>query len=116
MPIPENARYNTRLDAGPAIYLADSATLADPRLIHHFVATAEALGIPYQLRQPGGGGTDAGAIHKQRAGIPSLSVSVPGRYLHTAASLARLADWKNTLALVFHALERLPVDLLAQER
>lgn len=103
-----NASYNTRLDGGPAIYMADAATLSDPRLVRHLVETAESLGIPYQIRQPGSGGTGAGAIHKQRAGIPSVSVSVPGRYAHTAASLARLDDWKNTLALVHAALTRLP--------
>lgn len=111
----ENTRYNTRLGAGPAIYIADNATLSDPRLIRHLVNTAETLGIPYQFRQPGGGGTDAGAIHKQRAGIPSVSISVPGRYLHTAASLVRLQDWKNTLALVHAALARLSPDVFASE-
>lgn len=112
----ENARYNTRLGNGPAIYVADSATLSDPRLIRHLAETAEIYGIPYQIRQPGGGGTDAGAIHKQRLGIPSVSVSVPGRYAHTAALLARLDDWKNTLALVHAALTRLPADLFSVER
>ena len=103
----ENASYNTRLGAGPAIYTADSSTLSDPRLIKHLVKTAQELGIPYQLRQPGGGGTDAGAIHRQRVGVPSVTVSVPARYLHTAASLARLADWEATLALMHEALLRL---------
>ena len=112
----ENCVYNCRLDLGPAIYLADAGTLADPRLVRHLVATAEALHIPYQFRQPGGGGTDAGAIHKQRAGIPSISVSVPGRYAHTAVLLARLADWQATLALVYQALVRLPADILSLPR
>jgi putative aminopeptidase FrvX len=112
----ENARYNTRLGAGPAIYLADAATLSDPRLVHHLAETAELYGIPFQFRQPGGGGTDAGAIHKQRSGIPSISVSIPGRYLHTPVSLARLSDWKNTLALVYTALTRLTPEILRAER
>lgn len=107
-----NFQYNTRLGAGPAIYVADRATLSDPRLIRHFVDTAEAAGIPYQFRQPGGGGTDAGAIHKQRAGIPSISISVPGRYLHTTAAIVRLSDWKNTLALVHAALSRMTAKIL----
>jgi endoglucanase len=111
-----NARYNTRLDAGPAIYIADAATLSDPRLVRHLAQTAEDLGIPYQFRQPGGGGTDAGAIHKQRAGIPSVSISVPGRYAHTAAGLARLDDWKHTLALVHAALSRLTAHIFDVER
>lgn len=112
----ENVAYNTRLGAGPALYIADSATLSDPRLVRFFVDSAEAAGIPYQFRQPGGGGTDAGAIHKQRRGIPSLSISVPGRYHHTPASIARVSDWQNTLALIFTALNRLTPDILAVER
>ena len=110
----ENTRYNTRLGHGPALYLADRATISDPRLVRHFVTTAEALGIPYQFRQAGGGGTDAGAIHKQRAGIPSLSVSVPARYLHSPAALARLDDWKHTFRLVWAALGRLSPSVLSR--
>jgi hypothetical protein len=45
----ENTRYNTRLDAGPAIYVADSRTLSDPRLIRHLLETAEKNGIPVQV-------------------------------------------------------------------
>lgn len=112
----ENAVYNTRLGLGPAIYLADAGTLSDPRLIRHMADSAESAGIPYQFRQPGGGGTDAGAIHKQRAGIPSVSVSVPSRYQHTAASIARISDWQNTLALLQAALSRITPELLAVER
>jgi endoglucanase len=112
----ENARYNTRLDHGPAIYVADGSTLADPRLVRHLVDTAEIHHIPYQIRQPGGGGTDAGAMHLVRAGIPSLSVSIPGRYAHTAAGLARLADWQHTLDLLYLALGRLSPGILAEER
>jgi len=90
--------------------------LSDPRLVRHLVATAEAEAIPYQLRQPGGGGTDAGAIHKQREGIPSVSVSVPHRYSHTAASIARLEDWKNYFALLYAALRRITPGILEAER
>jgi len=107
-----NTHYNTRLGHGPAIYTADRATLSDPRLIQHLVETAEAEGLPYQFRQAGGGGTDAGAIHKQRGGIPTVSVSTPGRYLHTAASLARMDDWKHTFYLVWAALQRLKPSVL----
>ncbi|MFZ6031472.1 MAG: M42 family metallopeptidase [Chloroflexota bacterium] len=112
----ENTRYNTRLDAGPAIYVADRGTLHDPRLVRHLMDTAEARGIPYQIRQPGGGGTDAGIIHRQRAGIPSVSVSVPHRYTHSAASLARRADWEHTLQLIHAALEGLSRELLTVDR
>jgi endoglucanase len=112
----ENVQYNTRLGAGPAIYVADRGTLSDPRLVKHLVETAEMEGIPFQLRQPGGGGTDAAAIHRQRSGVPSVSISIPGRYAHTAAGMARISDWKNTLALMHSALARLSPKILSEDR
>jgi len=112
----ETPRYNTRLGEGAAIYIADGYTLSDPRLFRHFISAAEDAGLPYQIRQPGGGGTDAGAIHLKKEGVPSISVSVPSRYLHTSAGVARTTDWQNTYALVKTALERLTPDLLNQER
>ena len=112
----ENVLYNCRLGAGPAIYLADGGTISDPRLIQFLTRIAEDCGIPYQFRQPGGGGTDAGAIHITRGGVPSVSVSVPGRYAHSPILHARLSDWKNTLALLYQALEKADRSILNADR
>jgi endoglucanase len=108
----ENTEYNSLLGQGPAVYLADMGTFADRGLADLMRAAGETYAIPYQIRQPGGGRTDAGAIHLQREGIPSISVSVPERYIHTAAAIVRLADWRNTLALVHAALSHLNSDFL----
>ncbi len=112
----ENFRYNTCLGKGPALYIADRETISDPRLVRHFIRTGDERGIPYQFRQTGGGGTDAGVIHKQRAGIPSISISVPGRYPHTGALIARLEDWRNALALVYCSVLGLSPEILEIER
>jgi len=104
----ENTRYNSRLGQGPAVYVADGHTVGDRRLLSYLEATAEANGIIAQRRQPGGGGTDAGAIHRSRAGIPSLSLSVPGRYLHGPNAIARVADWRASVDLMRAALTRWP--------
>jgi len=108
----ENRYFNTRLDAGPAIYVADTGTISDPRLLQHLFRVAAENGISYQIRQPGPGGTDAGSIHKQRSGIPSVSISVPGRYAHSPVMVSRLSDWRNSLTLVHTALTTLPQDIL----
>ena len=110
----ENISYNTKLGGGPAIYVADGSTLHDPRLVRFFEVIASAAGIPYQLRQPGGGGTDSGAIQRALAGIPTVSVSVPHRYTHSPVSLARVDDWKNTLNLLHAALKKITPELLAR--
>ncbi len=112
----ENIRYNTKLGGGPAIYTVDRGTLSDPRIIRWLSETGDKENIPYQYRQPGGGGTDAGAIHISRAGIPTGSVSVPGRYAHTAMGLCRIRDWENTLNLLHAALCNLTPKLLEKPR
>ena len=112
----ENSTYNSRLGAGPALYVADSRTFGDPRLLKHLMTVAEEQQIPFQIRQPGGGGTNAGAIHAQRSGVPSISISVPGRYLHAPATISRLEDWQNTLALVYQALVNMTPEILSAER
>ena len=64
----------------------------------------------------------AGAVQMPRlstvkgSGIPSVSVSVPGRYAHTAAGIVRISDWKNTLALIYSALARITPKLFAEDR
>jgi endoglucanase len=90
----------------------DGATIGDRRLIKWLSETADAEGIPWQYRQPGRGGTDAGSIHKTRAGVPSVSVSVPQRYLHSAAGLVRKDDVINTIKLLHAALSRLDKSIL----
>jgi endoglucanase len=109
----ENVSYNTKLGLGPAIYVADGSTLHDPRLVRFLRETAEAGKIPYQIRQPGGGGTDSGAIQRSLAGIPTVSVSVPHRYTHSPVSIARIDDWKHTLQLLHAALKRIRPETLA---
>ena len=112
----ENTQYNCKLGAGPAIYLADAGTLSDPRLVKYLSQIAEEHHLTYQYRQPGGGGTDAGALHLTGKGFPVVSVSIPGRYAHTAVMMASLRDWQNTLQLLQFALQNLTPDLLASDR
>ena len=110
----ENTIYNTKLGLGPAIYVADGSTLHDPRLVRFLQTVAEAEAIPYQLRQPGGGGTDSGAIQRALGGLPTVSVSIPHRYTHSAISLSRVDDWKNTIALLEAALQQITPALIAR--
>jgi len=109
----ENMAYNTQLGFGPAIYIADGSTLHDPRLVRFLTETAEAEKIPFQFRQPGGGGTNSGAIQRALAGIPTVSISVPHRYTHSPVSISRIDDWKNMLNLLHAALKRITPELIA---
>jgi endoglucanase len=110
--IDQDISPNTRLGHGPAIYVMTRRDLSDPRLVRHFMTTGDALKIPYQVRQPGGGGTNAGGIIPTRSGVPTISVSVPARYLHSPASLIYLKDVRATVRLVRESVARLTPQML----
>jgi len=108
VPKKEDLSPTTELGKGPAISIMDRSFVADRRLVQLLVDLAKANGIPYQFKQPGTGGTDAGAIHLSKAGVPSVAVSVPSRYIHSPVSMASLNDFDHAVALMKAALTALP--------
>jgi endoglucanase len=107
-PKKEDVSPTTELGKGPAITVMDRSFVADKRLVRLLTEVAEANGLPYQIKQPGVGGTDAGAIHLSKTGVPSAAVAVPCRYIHAPVSMASLNDFDNLVALVKATLQALP--------
>ena len=107
LPKEKDVSPTTQLGKGPAITVMDHSFISDRRLLRLLTSTAEELGIPYQFKQPGIGGTDAGAIHRSRAGVPSVTVAVPSRYIHSPVALLSLEDFDNTVRLMRESLSRL---------
>ncbi|MCL2545028.1 MAG: M20/M25/M40 family metallo-hydrolase [Clostridia bacterium] len=95
----------TRQGKGVAISVMDLSAIANAALLSAVRAAADARGIPWQHKQYVAGGTDAGAIHKSRRGVPCTVLSVPCRYIHSAASTAHLDDIAAQQALVVACLE-----------
>jgi len=108
MPKDKDVSPTTELGKGPAITVMDRSFIADKRLVQLLVDQAQALDIPVQFKQPGMGGTDAGAIHLSRTGVPSVALSVPCRYIHSPVSVASLEDFDHTVALLRASLQALP--------
>ena len=106
MPKKRDVSPTTSLGAGPAITIMDRSVVADRRLVELLVDTAKQKGIPYQFKQPGLGGTDAGTIHLSREGVPSVVVSVPSRNIHSPVCLLSLNDLDNTVRLMRETLAR----------
>ena len=104
LPRQEDISPTTELGRGPAISVMDRSAHADRRLVRILTETAAAHDIPYQIKQPGVGGTDVGTIHLARAGVPAVAVAVPCRYIHTPAALMDAADVENTIELMSQAL------------
>jgi putative aminopeptidase FrvX len=105
----------TRVGDGPAITIMDRSFFTHPGMLRLFRETAAAEGIPIQYRAPGFGGTDTGAIHLSRAGVPSIQAGIPCRYIHGPASILNMNDLTNTVRLAGAALRRINRIYLTRE-
>jgi endoglucanase len=104
-PGPPDYEQITRLGGGAAIKISDSSLLCHPKLVRHFRDIAEAKGIPYQLEILPRGGTDAGGIQRSRGGVPSFTLSIPTRYIHTVNEMAHVDDIQAAVNLLAAYLE-----------
>lgn len=93
------------LGKGPAIKVKDSSVLCHPLIKKLMVNTAEKHSIPYQLEVLEYGGTDSGAIHLTRGGIPSGVLSIPCRYIHSDSETIDAMDMENGVKLLTKILE-----------
>jgi endoglucanase len=115
LPKDKDVSPTTELGKGPAITVMDHSFIAHRGLNQFLVETAADLDIPYQFKQPGIGGTDSGAIHLARDGIPCSTVAVPCRYIHSPVSMLNLKDFNNTVQLMRETLMRIQPSTLRRE-
>ncbi|MCP5101082.1 MAG: M42 family metallopeptidase [Chloroflexi bacterium] len=109
LPNEDDVSPNVALGKGPSIYVMDRVTVQDPKLVSHITKTAVANEIPYQIRQPGGGGTNTAVIQRIRGAIPAATIAVPGRYAHTPSMMINLNDYANVVKLAEETLRSLTV-------
>jgi tetrahedral aminopeptidase len=112
LPNERDVSPNVALGQGPAIYVMDRGTIQDPRLVSHITRTAAEQEIPFQIRQPGGGGTNTAAIQRAHGGIPAATIAIPGRYAHTPAMMINLADYANVVKLAEATLRGLSDEIV----
>ena len=91
----------------PVIVIRDGSMIPNLRLRDLFIETAEELKIPYQFDLLDRGGTDSGAIHLHRRGVPNLVVGVPTRHIHSHAGIIHRDDYDQTVRLVTAVIKKL---------
>ncbi len=117
LPKPEEDRDSSptaEIGKGPAITVMDRSYVTPPWLLRHVIDTAERAGLPYQLKRPGISGTEAGATHRARGGVPAVTIAVPCRYIHGPIALAQRSDIEHTLALTRAVIAGLTPDVLPE--
>ncbi len=84
--------YITKLGDGAAIKIMDSSLICHPKVVDHFRTLAEKHKIKHQMEVLPFGGTDAGGVQKLHGGIPSFTLSIPTRYVHTVNETVHKKD------------------------
>ncbi len=88
------------LGDGPVISFMDKGTVYDRGLYN----AAKNSGIRCQTKRAVAGANNSGAVHISRAGIKTIAISTPCRYIHTASGVADINDMKNAYALTLYML------------
>jgi endoglucanase len=88
------------LGGGPAILVYDRSMIPNRNLLDLVTDVATKAKIPYHFSTVDKGGTDAGKIHMNRIGVPSLFVGVPTRYIHSHIGVIHRSDYDNCVRLI----------------
>lgn len=102
---PKARRFAISLNKGAAIKVKDNSIICHPKVKELLVSLAKNNEIPYQMEVLEFGGTDSGAIHISKEGVPSGVISVPTRYVHSTIEMASKNDIINCTKLLVEFLE-----------
>lgn len=97
---------------GPVITIVDSSgrgLIANRKVVKWLKEAADSNSIPVQMEVGSGGTTDATAIHLTKGGIPSTTVSIPSRYIHSPVEVLDCQDIESGVKILVAALKKKPV-------
>jgi endoglucanase len=95
------------LGKGPSLLVYDSSMIPNTRLRDLVIKVASEEKIPLQFSAIERGGTDGGAIHVHKAGVPAVVLGVPARHIHSHAGIIHRDDYDNLVNLVTALVKKL---------
>jgi endoglucanase len=107
--VPGVREYDTSVKTGkgPALTVSDSGLITHPKVLRWLLDTAEEEKIAIQLESGLMGSTDAARISLTRQGIPSGTISIPTRYIHSPTAMLNMQDVENSAKLAAAAIQRI---------
>ena len=104
---PDGFKKQEKLGAGPAVLIYDAVMIPNLKLRDLTIKTGEQKKIPFHLSYMERGGTDGGRIHISRAGVPSIVIGPPVRYIHSHNGILNRTDYDNTVKLITEVIMQL---------
>ena len=105
-----------RLGAGPGMFLYDSSTLPNRKLVAFTRKVAAAARLPLQADLVQGYGDDSAEMQLNNGGTPTINLVVPVRYTHAHNGVVNRQDFDQMVELVVAMLMQLDARSVAQLR
>jgi putative aminopeptidase FrvX len=96
-----------KLGAGVSILIYDSSMIPNAKLRDLVVETARKNKIKCHFSSLWRGGTDAGRIHVNRIGVPSLFMGIATRYIHGHYGIFSRDDFDSMVKLIVEIVRKL---------
>ncbi len=93
-------RHAMALGKGPAIKIKDRASISHRKVVELLEQAAQKAGVPYQKEVLTFGGTNAAVLQRTKEGIPSATLSIPTRYVHSPSETVSLSDVEGAVKLL----------------
>jgi endoglucanase len=91
------------LSKGPCLVLVEAGgrgNVADKNLTRKVLEVAKKEKVKVQMEVFDGGATDAASVHNLKAGIPSIGICVPARYIHSTVGVVHEDDIEKEIKLL----------------
>ncbi len=98
-------RISMALGKGTCIKVKDIASISNRHIVDKLKNIAQRYNIPYQMEVLTFGGTDAAGYQATKSGIPSATISIPTRYIHTPSEMVYEPDVEATIQLTMKYCE-----------
>jgi endoglucanase len=102
-----------KLGAGVSICVYDATLIPNTKLRDLVAGIADRKKIPYHFSAVPFGGTDGGRIHLNEAGVPTLVIGIPTRYIHSAAGIMHRKDFDSAVKLIVEVTRALDARTVA---
>lgn len=97
---------------GPQIRHIDRSVLANPRFVEFAVNVAEENNIRFQEAVRSSGGNNAGVFTLHDRCVPTITLGVPVRYIHSHNCVAKFSDFKETVKWCTAIINALTPDII----
>ena len=105
-----------KLGAGPGMFLYDSSTIANRKMVAFVKKTAAAKQLSLQADLVQGYGDDSAEMQTMNSGAPTINLVVPVRYTHSHNGIVNRQDFDQTVDLVVAMLLQMNADTVRQLR